>query len=207
MLPAHFLSFCCIDPMDKITVFCASSNQVAPAYYEAIEELGKILASELVDTWYGGGKAGLMGRLAESVLKQGGTITGVLPEFMKAQQWFNPSVTRLIWVSDMHERKKILLDQCSAVVCMPGGVGTLDELFEAISLKQLGQLNAPIIMVNTLGFFNPILQLFDKMIGESFMREVHRNMWTVVDGPREVLKAIASAPLWDAQKNIKLAQV
>jgi uncharacterized protein (TIGR00730 family) len=125
---------------------------------------------------------------------------------MVDQGWMHPGVEDMVIVDDMHDRMKKLIIDVDAFITLPGGVGTLEELLEMISHKQLGQILQPIIIVNTNNFFAPFLQMLDKMVAEKFMRPVHKNIWTVVDYPEEVLSAIATAPDWDGSA-IKYAPV
>jgi uncharacterized protein (TIGR00730 family) len=186
--------------MKKVTVFCASSNQVTENYYSVTSELGRMLAHAGYTVYYGGGKDGLMGRLADTVISQNGRIVGVLPGFMKPFNWFNPNATELIWVNNMAERKQLLLHDSEAVIGLPGGYGTLDELLEVITLKQLGQFLKPVIILNTAGFFDPLLEMFRRMKDENFIREMHLEIWKVVNQPEEVIPAIESGLHWDPAK-------
>lgn len=191
--------------VSTITVFCASSSKVDPVYFKAAEKLGVIFSQNNISVYYGGGNAGLMGKLADTILKHNGTITGVIPAFMVEQGWNHPDVEQVV-VPDMLERKKHVTKSADAIVALPGGVGTMEELLEVITLKQLGQVLVPIILVNTNGFFDTLLKLFDQMIEQNFMREEHGSLWTVVDDPEKVLEAINNSPKWDGTI-IKIAQV
>jgi uncharacterized protein (TIGR00730 family) len=191
--------------ISNIAVFCASSSKVNTIYFQAAEELGNILSKENVSVYYGGGKAGLMGRLADTMLQNKGTITGVIPEFMIEQGWNHPDVNQVI-VPDMHERKKYLTKVADALIALPGGVGTMEELLEVITLKQLGKVLVPIVIVNTNGYFDILLKFFDQMVEQEFMREAHRDLWSVVEEPKDVMEAIRNAPKWDGTI-IKIAQV
>ena len=191
--------------ISNIAVFCASSSKVNTIYFQAAEELGTILSKENVSVYYGGGKAGLMGRLADTMLQNKGTITGVIPEFMVEQRWNHPDVNQVL-VPDMHERKKYLTKIADALIALPGGVGTMEELLEVITLKQLGKVLVPIIIVNTSGYFNTLLKFFEEMIEQEFMRAAHRDLWSVVNDPKDVMDAIHDAPKWDGSI-IKIAQV
>lgn len=192
--------------MEKVTVFCASSNKVAEKYYSATTELGSILAKNNITVYYGGGKDGLMGALSRTILAEQGRIIGILPEFMRLFQWYNADATQLIWVKNMFERKQTLLNDTDAVICLPGGCGTLDELLEVITLKQLGQFDKPIVILNTDGYFDPLLGMFRKMTDEHFMRDIHLDMWVTVSTPDEILPAIESSPKWDLN-NASSAQI
>jgi hypothetical protein len=184
--------------MKQVTIFCASSNKISANFYAATEALARILTENGIGVVYGGGKVGLMGRLAETIRKENGNIVGVLPEFMRSLNWHNPDISELIWTKHMAERKQILIEQTDAVICLPGGYGTLDELLEVISLKQLGQFLKPIVILNTDGYFDPLLQMFNKMHDENFIREMHLEIWRSVKLPEEVLPAILNFPNWDS---------
>jgi uncharacterized protein (TIGR00730 family) len=181
--------------ISRVSVFCASSQKIDPVYFKDTLELGEILARNNISVYYGGGAIGLMGCLADTMLKNGGHITGIIPRFMIEQGWGHPEVDHII-VGDMHERKKKLAET-DAVIALPGGVGTMEELLEMITLKQLGKLLVPIVILNTNGFFDPLLKLFDQMIEQHFMREIHSKIWTFVNNPSEVMEAIRNAPDWD----------
>jgi uncharacterized protein (TIGR00730 family) len=186
--------------MKKVTVFCASSNKITEKFYTATEELGKILARNKIDIFYGGGKEGLMGRLADTVIQENGRIVGVLPEFMRLFNWYHTNTSELIWVKDMSMRKQVMIENTDAIIALPGGYGTLDELLEVITLKQLGQFTKPIIILNTDGYFDPLLQMFKRMKEENFMREMHLEIWRAVNEPDEVIPAINNFPEWDSSR-------
>ena len=181
----------------SICVYCASSRQADPAYAAAAYELGAIIARAGAELVYGGGLAGSMGRLAQGALDAGGRVIGVIPRFMEEMEVFNHGVSELIVVDDMHARKRRMLDGSDAVVALPGGAGTLEELFEAISWKRLGLYTKPIILVNTLGFFNHCMALLNHCVEQKFLSERHNAMWTVVEDSSAVLPAIAAAPQWE----------
>lgn len=181
----------------RVSVFCASSAKVNGSYLEAAGKLGQILANAGIAANYGGGAAGLMGKLADNMISAGGSIRGIIPRFMVEQGWNHPDIADMMIVEDMHERKKRLARNIDAFIALPGGVGTLEELLEMITLKQLGKVLVPIIIINTNNFFNPFLEMLDKMVEEQFMRKIHRNIWQVVEQPEEVLEAIRNAPGWD----------
>jgi uncharacterized protein (TIGR00730 family) len=182
--------------ISSVSVFCASSQKVDPVYFQDAHELGEILAKNHIHVLYGGGAIGLMGCLADTILKNGGKITGIIPQFMLEQGWGHAKVDHII-VENMHERKKKLAENADAIIALPGGVGTMEELLEMLTLKQLGKLLVPIVILNTNGFFNPLLSLFEQMIEQHFMRDIHRNLWIAADKPSDVLNAIRNAPEWD----------
>ena len=182
--------------ISSVSVFCASSQKVDQVYFHDALELGEILVKNQISVLYGGGAIGLMGCLADTILKNGGKITGIIPRFMLEQGWSHKKVNHIV-VETMHERKKKLAENADAIIAMPGGVGTMEELLEMITLKQLGKLVVPIVILNTNGFFNPLLSLFEQMIEQHFMRDIHRNLWTLVNKPSEVMNGIQNAPEWD----------
>jgi uncharacterized protein (TIGR00730 family) len=186
-----------MNPINKVCVFCASSPRIDEVYFRDAELLGKIFAENKIQVVYGGGAAGLMGRLADTMISRGGRITGVIPGFMKEMKWAHQGITEMIEVKTMHERKSLMISNIDAVVALPGGVGTLEELTEVITLKQLGLFLAPIIILNTAGFYTHLNGFFHKMIEERFMRHMHKEIWQMVDSPLEVIQAIKNAPPWD----------
>ncbi len=183
-------------PMN-ICVYCASSERVAPVYFDATERLAKEFVQAGITVVYGGGATGLMGRLADAVLAEGGKVKGVIPRFMDKIEWTHPGITEVILTETMQERKTRFLEGVDALVALPGGTGTLEELLEVITLKRLGLLTLPIVIVNTNRYYEPLREMFDKAIRENFMREKHREMWSFVDEPEQVLSAIQTAAQWD----------
>jgi len=183
--------------MQYICVYCASSSQINPIYFEAAEKLGKTLSDNNLQLVYGGGSVGLMGRIADTMLAAGGRVTGVIPQFMCEQEWDHNGLTELIITETMHERKEKMAFMSDAAVALPGGCGTFEELLEVITWKQLGIFTKPIIIVNIDGYYNPLIEMLNRAIVQNFMRDLHRNIWTVVASAEEVLPAILNAPLWD----------
>jgi len=181
----------------RVSVFCASSAKVNSSYLEAATELGQILSGEGIAANYGGGAYGLMGALADSMLSGGGSVRGIIPQFMVDQGWNHTGLEDILVVSDMHERKKRLAESVDAFIALPGGVGTLEELLEMITHKQLGQVLVPIIIININNFFDPFLEMLERMVEEQFMRKIHKDIWTVIEHPGQVLEAIRTAPEWD----------
>jgi len=190
----------------RICVFCASSNKVDQRYFKATEILATQLVNQNITTIYGGGLAGLMGHLSNTILSQGGKVIGVLPRFMEKVEWGHKGLSELILVEDMHERKKLLIKDVDAVVALPGGCGTLEELMEVITLKRLGKFTKPIVILNLNGFYNPLVVLLQRMIDEKFMRPEHADIWQVVETAEEILPAIENAPEWNSDK-INIAAV
>jgi len=183
--------------MQTICVYCASSSQVKPGYFKATSRLGKILADAKLSVVYGGGSMGLMGQLADSTLEAGGKITGVIPRFMCDVEWNHTGLTELILVDTMHERKEKMAMMADAVVALPGGCGTLEELLEVITWKRLGIFTKPIVIVNLEGYFDDLISMLNRAVEEHFMRDEHRQMWEIVQQPEEVLEAIQHSMNWD----------
>lgn len=174
----------------RICVFASSSSRVNSAYGEAASELGMLLASAGKEVIFGGGGIGLMGILADSVLKHRGKITGVIPSFMNDEGWGHKELSGMIITADMGERKKKMFSISDGVIALPGGVGTLEELAEAITLKQLSLYDGPIIVLNTLNFYGALIEFFGTMVDNHFLRAEHREIWQVVNTPAEALDAI-----------------
>ena len=141
---------------------------------------------------------GSMGALADAALAAGGRLVGILPKFMNDLEWGHKSLTELRLVDDMHHRKRMMIEESDAIVALPGGSGTFEELLEAITWKRLGLVVSPIVIVNVRGFYDPLRELLDRAIAERFMDERHRQMWTFVDSPEDVLAAIRAAPEWSS---------
>ena len=184
--------------MQTICVYCASSTQINPRYFEATARLGRILADAGLSVVFGGGATGLMGQLANSMLEANGTITGIIPQFMCDQQWHHNELTELIVVETMHERKEKMAQMADAVIALPGGCGTFEELMEVITWKQLGIFSKPIIILNMNGYYNSLINMLHQAVDEKFMREIHKDMWKVVETPEEVLSAIENSSSWDS---------
>lgn len=190
----------------RICVNCASSTKINKIYFEAARRLADIFVDNKIEIVFGGGAAGLMGQLADTVIKRGGNIVGIMPRFMREAEWAHEGVKKFHFTDTMHERKKLMLENIDALVALPGGSGTLEELLEAITLKRLGQFTKPIVILNTANYYNPLKQLFEKCILEGFMLERHSEMWTFVDDPEDILEAIIKAPVWNKDA-IKFASV
>src|SRR6187431_1334521 len=180
----------------RICVYAASSPQAAPAYMDAARALGEALAENDCSIVYGGGSQGLMGALADGALSRGGEVIGILPKFMADLEWGHPGLTHLDLVEDMRERKHKLLTGSDAVVALPGGCGTLEELFEAITLKRLGLYFNPILLLDTNGFYAPLQAFLQQVIEQKFLNPEHAAMWSLVAEPDAVLPRIRETPAW-----------
>ena len=187
-----------MNKIHSVCVYSASSTQIDPVYFEAAQELGRLLAKEEIRLVNGAGSIGLMRSVADAVLSAGGAVTGVIPNFMVEQGWHHTGLTELIKVDSMHERKQLMADLIDAVIALPGGCGTLEELLEIITWKQLGLYLNPIVILNINGFYDPLLTMLQKAIEERFMRSRHGEIWTVVNTPQMALEKIHSVPVWDS---------
>jgi uncharacterized protein (TIGR00730 family) len=180
----------------RICVYAASSAQVHPEHQQAAYALGQQLALNGHSLVYGGGSQGLMGAVADGALTHGGEVIGILPKFMADLEWGHPGLTELCLVEDMRERKHLLLTGSDAVVALPGGCGTLEELFEAITLKRLGIYFNPIVLLNSRNYYQPLQTFMQQVIDEKFMAVEHGAMWSLVDSVDEVLPEILRTPPW-----------
>ena len=183
----------------RICVYAASSAQIHPEFLAAAYALGERIAQAGHSLVYGGGSTGLMGAVADGALKHGGEVIGILPRFMADLEWGHPGLTRLELVEDMRERKHRLLTGSDAVVALPGGCGTLEELFEAITLKRLGLYFNPILLMECRDYWKPLCDFMQaQVIVERFMNPEHAAMWSRVAEPEDVLPRIRATPPWRA---------
>lgn len=182
----------------RVCVYCASSDHSHADYGRDAYALGRALALADCTVVYGGGSRGSMGAVANGALEAGGKVIGILPRFMADLEWGHPGLTQLDLVDDMRERKHRLLSDSDAVVALPGGCGTLEELFEAITLKRLGLYFKPILLLNTRDYWTPLTRFLDEqVIAERFLNPQHRAMWRTVARPEDVVAAIHDTPPWD----------
>ena len=183
--------------IQSIAVYCASSNKLRPSFVEAAERLGSLIAAEGMRLVYGDGGIGLMAAVARGALNNGGEVIGVTPQFMVDQGWNNPSSTQTIVTQTMHERKATICDISDAMVALPGGIGTFEELLECLTWTQLGLHHNPVVILNTDGYYDRLLACLDLMVEEQMMRPIHKEMFVVVNQPEEVIPAILNAKEWD----------
>lgn len=181
----------------QVCVYCASSAQIHPDYFSATEALSKSFVEHGFSVVFGGGSSGLMGKLADAVLEAGGNIKGIMPQFMNEVEWGHRGVSDFVYTQTMHERKAKFLEGTDALVALPGGSGTFEELFEAITLKKLGQFTKPIVILNTRGYFEPFRQLMQRAVEENFVAEDHQEIWKIVDRPEDVVPTILATPKWN----------
>ena len=168
-----------MNQINSVCVYSASSTKIDEVYFNAARQLGQLLAKRRIRLINGAGSLGLMRSLADAVLENGGEVTGVIPKFMVEQGWHHTGLSKLVEVESMHERKQLMADLSDAVIALPGGCGTLEELLEIITWKQLGLYLNPIVILNTNGFFDPLLDMLTRAIDENFMRRQHGEIWHV----------------------------
>lgn len=172
-------------------VYSASSASIDKVYVDAAVRLGELLAKNNITCINGGGNLGLMGAVIDSVLLHGGKVTGVIPQFMVDSGWCHTNLTQQIITNSMHERKQKMADLSNAAIALPGGVGTLEELLEIITWKQLGLYTHPIIILNTNNYYTALLKMFDNMIEQNFLHKRYKDMWKVVTTPEEAIDEIS----------------
>lgn len=182
----------------SICVYCASSSKIAQEYNDAAYELGALLASQGITLVTGAGSLGLMRQVEDGALDNGGKAVGVIPRFMVEQNWHHTGLTELHITASMHERKQMMANLSDAVIALPGGCGTIEELSEIITWKQLGLYLNPIIILNINGYYDHFIAQLEKAIEEHFMGEIHSRIWSVATTPSEALEAINNTPRWEA---------
>ena len=188
-----------MNQIKNVCVYSASSTKIAPVYFAVAEELGHLLASKGINLINGAGSIGLMAATSNAALASGGTVTGIIPQFMVEQGWHHTGLTQLIETETIHERKRLMADMSDGVIALPGGCGTLEELLEIITWKQLGLYLKPIVVLNVDGYFNPLLEMLQKAIDENFMRPEHGNIWVVAETPEEAVQLLYDTPVWSKE--------
>ena len=187
--------------LNSVCVYCASSTQIDEKYFRAAEELGRLIAGHGLTLITGAGKLGLMNTIENAALEAGGKVTGVIPTFMVREGWHHEGLTELIETPSMHERKQTMANLSDGIIALPGGCGTLEELLEIITWKQLGLYVNPIVILNVDGFYDALLAQLEKAVEENFMRAIHADIWKVATTPAEAMELLLSTPKWD--KNIR----
>lgn len=186
-----------MNQIKSVCVYCASSTQIAASYFNAARELGELLAQQQIRLVNGAGSLGLMRSCSDACLEAGGQVVGVIPQFMIEQGWHHTGLTQLIQTEDMHTRKQTMARLSDGVIALPGGCGTLEELLEIITWKQLGLYLNPIVILNIEGFYNPLLEMLSKAIDEHFMRPEHGTIWKVASTPMEAIELLHTTSIWD----------
>jgi uncharacterized protein (TIGR00730 family) len=171
----------------NVCVFCASSANIDERYLADARELGRLLAQEGWRCVNGGGAVGLMGAVTDGTLDAGGEVTGVIPKFMVDNGWCYDRLQDVIVTADMHQRKQMMSNMADAVIALPGGVGTLEELLETLTWRQLGLVGVPVIILNTLGYYDSLLAMLHHAINEGFMKPSHGQLWQVAATPADAV--------------------
>jgi uncharacterized protein (TIGR00730 family) len=178
--------------MKSVTVFCGSSFGFDDIYTKQARLLGQILAKKGIRVVYGGAKVGLMGAVADGALGAGGEVVGILPKFLQEKELAHEQLTELILVESMHERKLKMNDLCDGVIALPGGFGTLEELFEMLTWAQLGLHEKPVAILNTNGFYDSLQVLTKNMVDSGFLKAVNREMLLISDNIDELLQKMSN---------------
>ena len=174
----------------NVCVFCASSANIDQRYLAVARELGGLLAQGGWRCVNGGGAVGLMGAVTDGTLNAGGEVTGVIPKFMVDNGWCYDRLQDVVVTADMHQRKQMMSDMADAVIALPGGVGTLEELLETLTWCQLGLVQVPVIILNTLGYYDPLLAMLRHAIDEGFMKPSHGQLWRIAATPAEAVSLL-----------------
>lgn len=183
----------------SVCVYSASSTKINQAYFDAAKELGQLLATKRIRLINGAGNLGLMRAVADASLQYGGEVTGVIPHFMVEQDWHHKGLTKLIEVESMHERKQLMANLSDGIIALPGGCGTLEELLEIITWKQLGLYLNPIVILNINNFFDPLLAQLNDAVEQNFMRQQHSSIWSVAQTPQEAIEQLQKTPIWNKE--------
>lgn len=188
---------CHMPSMNKIRtvcVYCGSGPGTNPLFIEAATQFGRILAENDVRLVYGGGSLGMMGAIASSVLDHGGSVTGIIPNFLTSREHALTRVQEMVVTPDMHERKRLMFERSDAFVALPGGIGTLEETIEMITWRQLGFHDKPIAVVNDGGYWEPLRALFAATVAAGFAHDEIDRLVTFVDSAEAVVAALESGP-------------
>jgi uncharacterized protein (TIGR00730 family) len=192
--------------MHRVCVFCGSSTGARPDYAGAATRLGRALVDRGIGLVFGGGRVGLMGVIADAVLEAGGDAIGVIPQALASREIAHERLSRLHVVGSMHERKAMMAELSDAFVALPGGFGTYEELFEAITWTQLGVHRKPCGLLNVAGFYDPIVHFIDQAVAEGFIRPQHRAVVLVDTDPAGLLDQLNRVELPDVPKWIGMAE-
>jgi len=178
--------------LKKLCVYCGSSVGKRPEYHEGAKQLAKILVSRGIDLVYGGAAIGVMGIIADAVLEGGGKVTGIIPEDLMGKEVAHQGITELMVVPSMHERKAVMADISDGFIALPGGIGTLEELFEIFTWAQLGFHSKPVGLLNINGYFDNLIKFLDTAVDEQFMNITHRSMLVVEHDPELLIQRLKS---------------
>jgi uncharacterized protein (TIGR00730 family) len=174
----------------SVCVYCGSSSGINPVYSDVAKALGRALVKQNLSLVYGGGHVGLMGIVADAVLEAGGDVTGVIPKALMDTEVGHDHLTRLLVVKDMHERKALMAEQADGFITMPGGIGTLEELFETLTWAQLGFHEKPIGLLNVAGFYDPLIEFLNHQTSQGFLRAEHKDLLLVETEPDSLIEQL-----------------
>lgn len=181
----------------RICVYCASSTKIDERYFRDAERLGRLMAGEGITVVNGAGNMGLMQACADGCMNAGGKAIGIIPAFMIKEGWCHTGMSEIIETRDMHERQDMMARMADAAIVLPGGCGTFAELTELITWKQLGLYLKPIVLLNTCGYYDPMLRVLEQAMEQNFMRPEHADIWKVAATPEEALRLAVTTPDWD----------
>jgi uncharacterized protein (TIGR00730 family) len=190
--------------INTITVYASASSRISSIYSEAAAKLGKLMAEHSIACINGGGINGLMAAVTNAVLENGGTVCGVIPQFMVDEGWLNPAIQNVVVTPDMHSRKQFMANKSDACIALPGGIGTMEELLEIITWKQLGLYRKPIVILNTSGFYNPLLDMLDKANSENFIHSDLSKNFQVAETPEEAINLVFNQAQQEANLHISV---
>ena len=181
----------------RICIYCASSTKIDDCFFRDARKLGQLMAAKGIAIINGAGKMGLMQASTDGCLEAGGEAIGIIPSFMVKEGWCHQGMTQIIETSDMHTRQQKMAEMSDAAIVLPGGCGTFAEMMELITWKQLGLYLKPIVILNTNGYYNPLIQTLQQAVDMNFMRQQNSAIWQVASTPEEALKLVLETPLWD----------
>lgn len=186
-----------MNKINAVCVYSASSTKIDSIYFETARKLGTLLARNGIRVVNGAGNMELMAAVSDAALAAGGKVTGVIPRFMVEQNWHHTGLSELIKVDTMHERKQKMAALSDAIIALPGGCGTLEELLEVITWKQLGLYLNPIVILNVKDYYGPLLEMFARAAEEHFIGARHMDIWRIAHTPEEAVTQIQTTPIWD----------
>ena len=181
-----------MERVTRLCVYCGSASGLDRRYQAAARELGEALATAGIELVFGGGRVGLMGVLADSVLSAGGRVVGIIPERLRAAELAHQGATELVIAGSMHDRKRLMAERADAFAILPGGIGTLDETFEILTWRQLGLHDKPIFLVDVAGYWQPLRDLLDHLVAQGFTQSLVPRLLEIVPNIAELMRALAT---------------
>ena len=181
----------------RICIYCSSSTKIGDCFFRDARKLGRLMAAKGIAVINGAGKMGLMQASTDGCLEAGGEAIGIIPSFMIKEGWCHQGMTQIIETPDMHIRQQKMAEMSDAAIVLPGGCGTFAELMELITWKQLGLYLKPIVLVNTKGYYNPMLEVLNQATEQHFMSQRHATIWQVANTAEEAIRLVLQTPNWD----------